>query len=75
MTESKTCASCAHFEPNERSDGTQGGTCRRYPPTPMILQKNATVLGAGAVGMAGVSPPVDPDFSCGEHLPWPPLSR
>ena len=66
MSKTRTCASCAHFHPNERSDGSQGGICRRFPPVPMIMQQNATVLGAGPVGMAGVSPPVDPDFSCGE---------
>lgn len=65
MSRSKVCAHCAFFLQNERTDGSQGGICRRYPPVPMILQQS-TIAAAGTVGMAGVSPPVDPGFTCGE---------
>ena len=66
MSKTRTCASCAHFRPSEQNNGGQAGQCRRFPPVPMLLQQQPTVLGAGTVGMAGVSPPVHPGFSCGE---------
>jgi hypothetical protein len=41
----------------------------------MILDRMGTVVGGGgAVGMAGVSPPVDPGFSCGEFKDAKPLA-
>lgn len=67
MSKEKICEHCAYFLGNERSDGSQGGVCRRYPPVPMIMQQpGSAILGAGTVGMAGVSPPVDPTYTCGE---------
>ncbi len=75
MSRSKTCEYCAYFLGNERSDGSQGGICRRYPPVPMIMQQpGAAILGGSAVGMAGVSPPVDPTYSCGEFRDAVPLA-
>lgn len=75
MSKTKTCAYCEHFRPNDRSDGTQAGICMRFPPVPMILDRMGTVVGGGgAVGMAGVSPPVDPGFSCGEFKDAKPLA-
>lgn len=67
MNKEKICEHCAYFLGNERSDGSQGGICRRYPPVPMLMQQSgAQILGGAAVGMAGVSPPVDPGYTCGE---------
>lgn len=66
MSKPKICEHCAYFLGNERSDGSRGGVCRRYPPVPMIMQQPATVLGGAVAGMAGVSPPVDPTYTCGE---------
>jgi hypothetical protein len=43
----------------------------------MLMQQPATVLGAvsaGTVGMAGVSPPVDPEYTCGEWKDAKPLA-
>ena len=69
MTQSKICNNCKHFHPSEQNNGSQAGQCRRFPPVPMLLQQQPTVLGAGSVGMAGVSPPVHPDFFCSEFDP------
>lgn len=75
MSRAKTCEHCEHFLPNEvTTTGAQGGLCRRFPPVPMLMQQPATVLGAGTVGMAGVSPPVDKDYSCGEWKDAKPLA-
>lgn len=70
MSRSKTCEHCAYF----LADAAGRGMCRRYPPVPMIMQQPATVLGGGGVGMAGVSPPVDPTYSCGEFRDATPLA-
>ncbi len=71
MTTSKSCANCIHFRPNEKSlTDVDGGICRAHPPMPMIIAPQTSLLGAAAgVGMAGVSPPVDATFLCGEHSP------
>ena len=74
MSRPKTCAHCEHFLPNERSNHTEGGICRRFPPVPMLMQQPASIMGAGGVGMAGVSPPVDKDYSCGEWKDAKPLA-
>lgn len=69
MSRPKTCEHCEHFLPNDQNGGGRpGGICRRYPPMPMLMQQGATVLGGatGGIGMAGVSPPVDADYTCGE---------
>jgi len=68
MSNPKTCAHCAHFLASQK---VTGGICRRYPPVAMLLQQTPSFLGAGAMdiprtGMAGVSPPVDLDHTCGE---------
>jgi len=66
MSKRKTCEHCAHFLSNDGKDGMSGGICRRFPPVAMLMQQPNTILGAGAVGMAGVSPPVDDHYTCGE---------
>lgn len=66
MSREKICEHCAYFLANERTDGSAGGVCRRYPPIPMLLQQPGNIMQPSTVGMAGVSPPVSPDYTCGE---------
>ena len=72
----KICAHCCHFHPSAKAlpKGTGGGLCKRFPPAPMIMQQPATILGAGAAGMAGINPPVDADNTCGEFKDAKPLA-
>lgn len=66
MTNSKTCANCKHFRLN--SDGEpRGGSCHRFPPVPMLMPLQQSVIGRQGHGVAGVHPPVTVDDTCGEH--------
>lgn len=85
MGKPKICGNCVHFLPNPEQTGSNGaesnqsGMCRRFPPTPMIMQQNPSGLvkpgRAQPIGMAGICPPVTVGFTCGEfkrggpHLP------
>jgi hypothetical protein len=40
----------------------------------LMQQPGSAILGAAAVGMAGVSPPVDPGYTCGEFRDAVPLA-
>lgn len=65
MTTSNNCASCKYFNPND-DRAPQGGTCLRFPPTPMAVPQQG-VIGGGGVAMAAVNPPVALDHTCGEY--------
>lgn len=57
-----TCASCAHYFP----DGTQGGHCRRSPPTAFYLPQKSPI-GQTQLALMSSYPPTLPDRWCGEH--------
>ena len=43
------------------------GQCRRFPPVPMLAPQQASILNANqTLGVMAVSPPVGPEYSCGE---------
>lgn len=68
MSKPKNCARCLYFHLVEARKGhVLQGQCRRFPPVPMIIEQPGTVLNTSQrVGMAGISPPVDIEFCCGE---------
>jgi len=60
------CNHCTHSR--VMPDGSL--QCRRYPPTPVMLP-GKTVLGAPAIQVNSIWPPVPMDAACGE---WSPCS-
>ena len=68
MSKSKVCKHCVFYEPNAGRQANPGGTCRRYPPTPVLMQNPSGIMGGGSasVGAAGINPPVTPEHTCGE---------
>jgi len=57
------CGNCLCFS---AVPGTEGGICRRFPPTPIVIY-GQDVLGKPNVRLEAHFPPVTPLASCGEH--------
>lgn len=74
MSKQQSCETCKYFHINaglqpQHSDEVVQGTCRRYPPTPIVMQPQKQIVaaqGAGMIGSAGINPPVTSAHSCGE---------
>lgn len=65
MTNSVVCTNCRFFVSNNDDSGM--GQCRRFPPVPMLAPQQASILNANqTLGVMAVSPPVGPEYSCGE---------
>jgi len=65
MSSSVVCTNCRFFVSN--NDDTGMGQCRRFPPVPMLAPQQPTILNANqTLGVMAVSPPVGPEYSCGE---------
>lgn len=59
-----TCETCQHCYSTElNTDLTRQYFCRRYPPTPLAVQRGAQVQ------VVNVYPVIAADNVCGEHLP------
>jgi len=67
MTDPKSCEHCEYFLKSDGEPmraGTIEGQCRRFPPTPMLVNQDA-ILGGATSGIVGVYPPAA--IACGEY--------
>lgn len=65
MSKPNNCANCAFFEFVDEPAGA--GQCLRYPPVPMLMPNNNSIMGAHATGLGAINPPVTVEHGCGEH--------